>query len=71
MCCDALFADMAGGGSQRGYINFWSDAFRNNMNNLAWQSHRIKRIVNSTMAAEAMALIEASGKAFLDKMYNQ
>ena len=62
--CDALSANMAGGGSQGGYIIFWSDAFRNNMNPIAWQSHRTKRIMNSALAAEAMALIEASKKAF-------
>ena len=62
--CDASFAKMAGGDSQGGYINLWSDALRNNMNPIAWQSHRIKRILNSTLAAEAMALIETSGKAF-------
>ena len=62
--CDASFANMAGGGSERGYIIFWSDAFRNNMIPIAWQSPRIKRNKNSTLAAEAMTLIEASGKAF-------
>ena len=34
--CDALFANIAGGGSQGGYIIFWSDVFRNNMNLIAW-----------------------------------
>ena len=62
--CDPSFANMSGGGSQGGYIIFWSDAFENNINPIAWQSHRIKRIVNSTLAAEAMALIKASGKAY-------
>ena len=62
--CDASFANMSGGGSQGGYIIFWSDAFENNINPIAWQSYRMKRIVNSTLAAEAMALIEAPGKAY-------
>ena len=31
---------------------------------MAWHSRRIERIVNSTFAAEAMALIEGSGKAY-------
>ena len=62
--CDPSFANMSGGGSQGGYIIFWSDAFGNNINPIAWQSHRIKRIVNSTLAAEAMALIKALGKAY-------
>ena len=61
--CDASFANMSGGGSQGGYIIFWSDAFGNNINLIAWQSHRIKRIMNSILAAEAMAPIETSGKA--------
>ena len=58
---------MVGGGSQREYIIFWPDAFGINMNPITWQSHRIKiivEIVNSKLAAETMALIEASGKAF-------
>ena len=62
--CDAFFANMLGGGFQGGYIIFWSDAFGNNINPIPWQSHRIKRIVNCTFAAEAMALTEASGKAY-------
>ena len=62
--CDASFANMSGGGCQGGYIIFWSDAFGNNINPIPWQSHRIKRIVHSTFAAEAMALTEASGKAY-------
>ena len=57
--CDASFANMEGGGFQGGYIIFWFDAFRNNINPIAWQSHRVKRIVSSTVAAEAMAFIEA------------
>ena len=62
--CNASFANISGGASQGGYTIFWSDAFGNNINSTAWQSHRIKRIVNSTLAAEAMALIEVSGKAY-------
>ena len=62
--CDASFANMLGGGFQGGYIIFWSDAFGNNINPIPWQSHRIKRIVNCTFGAEAMALTEASGKAY-------
>ena len=37
------------------------------MNPIAWQSLRIKRIMKSTLAAVAMTLIEASGKAFWTK----
>ena len=62
--CDASFANMTVGGSQGGYIVFQFDAFENNCNLIAWQSHRIKGIVNSTLAAEAMAIIEASKKTF-------
>ena len=42
------------------FIIFCSD----NMNPIAWQSHRIKKIVDSTFVVEAMSLIEASWKAF-------
>ena len=62
--CDASFANMTVGGSQGRYIFFWFDAFKNNINPIAWQSHRIRGIVNSTLAADAMAIIEASEKAF-------
>ena len=62
--CDASFANMSEGGSQGGYIIFLSDAFGNKINPIAWQSHRIKRIVNSTLTAEAIELIEASEKAY-------
>ena len=40
------------------------NAFGNNINPTAWQPNRIKRFVNSTLAAEAMSLIEASRKAY-------
>ena len=33
--CDASFANMAGGGSQGGYIIFLSDTFGNNRNPIA------------------------------------
>ena len=62
--CDASFANMTVGDSQGGYIVFWFGVFENNINPKAWQSHRIRGIVNSTLAAEAMAIIEASEKAF-------
>ena len=62
--CDASFANILGDGSQGEYIIFLSDTFGNNIDLIAWQSHRTKRIVNSRLAAEAMALIEASGKAY-------
>ena len=62
--CDASFANISGGCSQGGYIIFWSDAFGNNTKSIAWQSHRIKRIVNSILAADSVALVEASGKAY-------
>ena len=62
--CDASFANILGDGSQGEYIIFLSDTFGNNIDLIAWQSHRTKRIVNNRLAAEAMALIEASGKAY-------
>ena len=45
-------------------IIFWPDTFGNNINPIACQSHRIKRIANSRLTAEAMALIKASRKAY-------
>ena len=62
--CDASFANMSGAGSHKGYIIFCSDAFGNSINPIAWQSHRMKRILSRVLAAEAMALIEALKKAY-------
>ena len=61
---DASFANMAGSGSQGGYVIFLSDVFANKVTPIAWQSHGLKRVVNSTIGAQTMALIEASGKAY-------
>ena len=61
---DASFANMARSGSQGGYVIFLSDIFANKVTPIAWQSHRLKRVVNSTIGVETMALIEASGKAY-------
>ena len=46
---DASFANMAGSGSQGGYVIFLSDVFANKVTPIAWQSHRLKRVVNSTI----------------------
>ena len=40
------------------------DTFENNINAISWQSHRLKEVVNSTLAAEAIALIDTSEKTF-------
>ena len=70
--CDASFANMSGDGSQGQHIFFWSNAFGYNINPIAWQSHRIKRIVNSiTLTADPVALMEASGKTYWIRWYNQ
>ena len=61
---DASFANMAGSGSQGGYFIFLNDVFANKVTPIAWQSHRLKRVVNSTIGAKTMALIEASGKTY-------
>ena len=61
---DASFANMAGSGSKGGYVIFLSDVFANKVTPIAWQPHRLKRVVNSTIGVETMALIEASGKAY-------
>ena len=53
---DASFANLNGNGSQSGFIIFITDGIVRSP--LLWQSHRIKRVVRSTLAAETMALIE-------------
>ena len=54
----ASFANMTSGGSQGG----WFDAFENSINTIAWHPHRIKGILDSTLAAEAMALLKCQKK---------
>ena len=63
---DASFANMPRGGSQGGAVSFLSEEGVGMKDVPAtiieWKSHRIKRVVKSTLAAEAAALAEAQDK---------
>ena len=54
---DASFANLEDGGSQGGYIIFVVGS-NGNYFPLHWQSKRIRRIVKSTQAAEALAMVD-------------
>ena len=55
---DASFANLPGEGSQGGYLIFLVDSY-GLYSLIAWQSHRIQRVVNSTLSAETLAVVEA------------
>ena len=55
--CDASFGALAGGGSQGGYIIFLVGS-NDNYLPIAWQSHRLKRVVKSSHAAETLAMVD-------------
>lgn len=57
--CDASFANLPDRGSQGAFIVFLCDD-RGNSNVISWQSRRIRRTVNSTLAAECLAAVEAA-----------
>ena len=57
--CDASYGNLDDGGSQGGYLIFLSDG-QGNRNLISWQSRRVKRVVKSTLAAEALALVDAA-----------
>ena len=60
---DASFGKLRDGGSQGG---MFVELFSNNRTApIAWQSKRISRVVNSTMAAETLAMVKALDAAFL------
>ena len=56
---DASFGNLAGGGSQGGYIIFLSDPDGSRCP-LSWQSRKVRRVVKSTLAAETLALLDAA-----------
>ena len=56
---DASYANLRDGGSQGGYLIFVSDE-QNNRSLVSWQSRRVRRVVKSTLAAEALALLDAA-----------
>ena len=59
---DASFRNLKGEGSQGGHIIFLKG--NDNFSPITWQSKKIKRIVKSTLAAEALALDEAADSCF-------
>ena len=61
---DASLANLNCGGSQGAFVIFLSDSLNKNVSAISWQSRKLKRVVNSTLAAEALQLIEAAGKSF-------
>ena len=60
---DASLANLDDGGTQGGFINLVSNDISCAL--LAWQSHKIHRIVRSTLAAEIIACIDGADSAFL------
>ena len=76
-CCklecfsDASFANLPGSGSQGGFIIFLVDD-RGNKCPVLWQSRKIRRVVKSTLAAEALALVECAETAiYLQEIISQ
>ena len=61
---DASFGNLDLGGSQGAYVIFIVNQ-QNNAALIAWKSHRIKRIVRSTLAAETLALSDAVDFAYM------
>ena len=55
---DASYGNLTDGGSQGGYLIFVSDGATRNL--VSWQSRRVRRVVKSTLAAEALALLDAA-----------
>ena len=60
MCySDALYGNLDDGRSQGGYLIFFSDG-QGNRNLVSCQTRRVKRVAKSTLAAEALALVDAA-----------
>ena len=65
--CDASFANLPDNGSQGAFIIFLVDG-KGLYCPIAWQSRRIRRVVNSTIAAECLSAVEAAETcAYLSK----
>ena len=56
---DASYANLPDKGSQGAYIIFLCDGV-GRYSILSWQSRKVRRVVNSTLAAECLATVEAS-----------
>ena len=61
---DASFANLKDKGSQGGFLIFLSDQLNKSLSLIAWQSRKLRRVVNSTLSAEALQMIDAAGKAY-------
>ena len=62
--CDASHANLPDRGSQGGFIIFLIDKIGTYCP-ISWQSKRIKRVVNSTLAAECLAAVETAESCLL------
>ncbi len=60
---DASFGNLPDGGSQGAYFIFLCDKNGQSVP-MAWQSRRIRRAANSTLAAECIAAVEAAEACF-------
>ena len=63
---DASWGNLRNGGSQGGYLVFLMNS-EGRINLISWQSHRLKRIARSTVAAGTLSAMEACETAFLLK----
>ncbi|XP_057290888.1 uncharacterized protein LOC130613581 [Hydractinia symbiolongicarpus] len=61
---DASFANLKGEGSQGGFLIFLANQLNQSLSLISWQSRKLKRVVNSTLSAETMQLIDAAGKGY-------
>ena len=61
---DASFGNLPSGGSQGAYIILLIDK-NGGTNLISWQSRKLKRVCNSTLSAEALAVIEALNAGIL------
>lgn len=59
---DASLANLPSGHSQGAYIIFFTDGYH--ACPISWSSHKLKRIVTSSLAAETLAFLEACDAAF-------
>ncbi len=64
--CDASHANLPDRGSQGGFIVFLVDK-NGDYCTVTWQSRKIKRIVNSTLAAECLAAVDTAENCLLLK----
>ena len=60
---DASHANLKGGSSQGGYVIFLNGE-NNHVAPISWRSHKINRVVHSTLAVETLALTETDEQCF-------